>query len=184
MQSTIKIFLLFLILLPISSGCAARRTGDYSLWGTRGPYRGQVVDARTNLPIRGAAVVAAWYYELYAVVQTNTQFYDAVEVLTDDQGYFVVNAPEIERRAPSNTDFPVFTIFKPRYRFFKGWFADEKDMAERRNRPLLGVVKLEPNPIRGREAANENIPIYDDIPPEKIPNFVKAVKEYRSQIGR
>jgi hypothetical protein len=190
MKANIGILLFFLSMLPVSVGCAPVGSDDINqsyLRGSTGPYRGRIVDARTNLPVRGAIVVAVWEHRISQIVQTNTEFYDAVEVVTDEEGSFVVDAPQIERRAPPQTRFPDFIIFKPGYRFFKGWFADVKDMAQRQNRPLLGVVKLEPNPKTGRDAASENIPVLPqsyNIPPEKIPNFLKAVKEYRSQIGR
>jgi hypothetical protein len=187
MRSKLIVLIFIVNLLPVSVGYAQAESFDINesyLRGSIGPYRGRIIDARTNLPVRGAIVIAVWQRRISQFVQTNTEFYDAVEVVTDDEGYFVVDAPQIERRAPPQTRFPDFIIFKPGYRFFKGWFANEKDMAQRQNRPLLGVIKLEPNPITGRDAEYDNIPLYDNIPTEKMPNFLKAVKEYRSQIGR
>jgi hypothetical protein len=150
---------------------------EFYIQGTSGPYRGRVIDARTKQPISGAVVVAAWYRDVFALVQNNTEFYDAVEVLTDDQGYFVVDAPEIERRAPWRTSFPDFTIFKPGYKYYRGWFASEKEMAQRKNKPLLGVIELEPNVGRGRAARLRNFPPHGDVPNEKMPNLLRAEQE-------
>jgi hypothetical protein len=122
-------------------------------------------------------VLATLIYDVHALVQTNQQFYDAVEALTDDEGFFVVDAFEIERRAPWRTQFPEFTIFKPGYRYFKGWITSEKEMAQRKNKPLLGVVELEPNAGQGRAARLRNFPPYGDVPKEKMPNLLKAVQE-------
>ena len=123
-------------------------------------------------------VVAAWYYDVYALVQTNSKFHDAVEVLTDDKGFFVVDAPKIERRAPWRTGFPIFTIFKPGYRYFKGWFVSKKEMAQRRKKPLLGVVELKQISPRSRREKLRNHPHRPwGVPDEKITNFLKAVKE-------
>jgi hypothetical protein len=118
-------------------------------------------------------------------VQTNLEFYDAVEVLTDDQGFFVVNAPEIERRAPWRTLFPDFTIFKPGYLYFRGWFADKKEMAQRRTRPLLGIVSLELVAGKGRRKRLENAGVLPgDVPESKIPKLMKAHDEEIEAINK
>src|SRR5436309_7570496 len=70
------------------------------LRGPQGPYRGRVIDAQTKKPISGAIVVAVWYIDMPALVQRNQVFFDAMEVLTDTDGYFVVDALQIEQRAP------------------------------------------------------------------------------------
>lgn len=174
-------FVLNLVLMVFATMSCAMAVTDREregyIQGTEGPYRGRVVDARTKEPIRGAVVVAAWYYDVYAVVQTNQRFYDAVEVLTDEQGYFVVDAPEIERRAPSRTEFPVFTVFKPGYAYYQGWFASLENMARRKAKSVLGVVELEPNAGRGRTARLRNSPPHGDVPSGKIPNLLRAEQE-------
>jgi hypothetical protein len=175
-----KIVLTFVLTVFVTMSCAMAvvdREKEVYLQGTAGPYRGRVVDARTKEPIRGAVVVAAWYYDVYAVVQTNEQFHDAIEVLTDDRGHFVVDASEIERRAPSRTKFPVFTVFKLGYAYYRGWFGSLEDMARRKSKALLGVVELEPNAGRGRTARLRNSPPHGDVPPEKMPNLLGAERE-------
>lgn len=161
------------------------REREVYIQGTEGPYRGRVVDARTKEPIRGAVVVAAWYYYVYAVVESIEQFYDAIEVLTDDQGYFVVDAPNIERRAPSRTEFPVFTIFKPGFKYYRGWFVPVKEMAKRQAKPLLGVVELEPNVMKSKRERLRELPSrVSRIPDEKLPIFLKTLEDERERLLR
>jgi len=181
---------LCLVLIGVSAmSCAfgvSDREREAYVQGTEGPYRGRVVDARTKEPIRGAVVVAAWYYDVYAIVQTNTKFHDAIEVVTDDQGYFVVDAPEIERRAPWRTMFPIFTIFKPGYRFFEGWFVSEKEMDQRREKSLLGVVELKPISRGTKRDRLRNVPSAPLLLPssearEKVPRLLEAIEEQETK---
>jgi hypothetical protein len=162
----------------MANACAAqaREKGDEAyLHGTRGPYRGRVADATTKKPIAGAVVLAIWYYDVPALVQMNTQYHDALEVLTDSQGYFVVDAPAAENHAPARTTFPVFTIFKPGYVPFEGWLASPEAMADRQARPLLGVVELQrAEPGRNRSPFPGN-----QVPREKMPRLLKAIEEER-----
>jgi hypothetical protein len=176
---------LVMILAATSCGAGPVEEGEEAyLRGTRGPYRGRVIDAQTKGPIAGV-VVAAWHYDVPALVQTNTKFHDAVEVLTDAQGHFVVDAPDIERRAPTRTTFPVFTVFKPGYTYFQGWFAPPEEMAERRNRSLLGVVQLQRVTGQSRQQRLRNFPPdlrASDVPGEKIPQYLKALAEERASL--
>ncbi len=136
------LFSLLLIAMSVSS-CAAGvqseeelHVNEVYLRGSTGPYRGRVIDGKSKQPIAGAIVVAVWYRDVYALVQSNEIYYDAIEVVTDSQGYFVVDAPNIERRAPGNTKFPRFTVFKPGYTYFQGWFAEIDDLFKRRSKTI------------------------------------------------
>ncbi len=130
-RSDFRLSFVYLLLgVILATSCAAAtipREEEWYLRGPQGPYRGRVIDAQTKNPISGAAVVAVWNIDMPVLVERHSVVFDVVEVLTDTEGYFVVDAPEIEGRAPRNTKFPVFTIFKPGYRYFPGWFADHKD---------------------------------------------------------
>jgi len=179
------------LLMVTGMGCGPdpRREegGEVYLGGTQGPYRGRVIDAETQAPIGGAVVVAVWFHRVWALVQTNTMFHDALEVLTDANGYFVVNAPEIERRAPRRTRFPRFTVFKPGYGYFQGWFASPEAMADRQNREILGVVKLQRPTGLTRQERLRNFPpdlSTSDVPGEKIPKYLTALAEERESLPK
>jgi len=171
--------LALLIVAGMGCGPDPRREegGEVYLWSTQGPYRGRVIDAKTQAAIEGAVVVAVWYYDVFALVQTNTMFHDALEALTDAQGYFVVNAPVIERRAPRQTRFPVFTIFKPGFLPFEGWFASPEAMAKRQSNDLLGVVELK----RAEPGKNRSPFPGALVPMEKTPLLLRAMEGERGR---
>ena len=150
-----------------------------------GPYRGQVLDAATKQPIAGAVVAAIWYYSSSTVGGDLQHFHDALEVFTDAQGYFTVDAPAIERRAPRRTIFPDFTIFKPGYTYFKGWFAPPEAMADRRNQTLLGTVELKP--LTNRKERLESwraLEAFQGSDAEaRVPLLIKALGEERRALG-
>jgi hypothetical protein len=150
-----------------------------------GPYRGQVLDAVTKQPIPGVVVVAVWYYSSPTVGGDVQHVHDALETVTDAQGHFLIDAPTIERSAPRRTSFPDFTFFKSGYRYFKGWFASPEAMADRRNRPLLGVVEL--TPLTDRK---ERLESWRDVSAlrsfeadKRLPVFLNALAEERRALG-
>lgn len=180
-----SVMLALTLLVSLSPGCvqgASSIDDEVRLRGT-GPYRGQVLDAATKQPIVGAVVVTVWYYSSSTLAGDRTHFYDALEVLTDMQGTFVVDAAAIERRAPSRTSFPDFIVFKPGYLYFKGWFASPAAMADRRKQAVLGTVELKP--VTDRKERLDNLPPAAglEIPREKVPLFMKALAEERKALG-
>jgi hypothetical protein len=83
--------------------------------GYHGPYRGRVVDAETGLVIPGAVVVLVWSRVVATIVQSNTYFYEACEVLTDANGEFVIDPRTVESDAPSKVLRPYLDAFHPGY---------------------------------------------------------------------
>ena len=162
------------------------RVLEMYLRGSVGPYRGRVIDAKTKAPIAGAIVVAVWYEDVYAFVQTNERYYDALEVVTDSQGYFVVDAPNIERRAPRRTKFPVLTIFKPNYTSYEGWLARVDELFQRQKKSLLGTVELESISHLNRQEKISRLPLFHpavrEIPVSKVPRYLKALTDYESSL--
>ena len=54
----------------------------------RGPFKGRVVDAETLQPIQGAVVFVEWSRGVITLVEAQSEYYDAAEVLTDEKWYF------------------------------------------------------------------------------------------------
>ena len=165
----------------------AEGADEVYLRGSAGPYRGRVIDAKTKAPIAGAIVVAVWYEDVSALVPMNTRFYDAVEVVSDSQGYFVVDAPDIERRAPHRTRFPWLTIFKPEYTYYTGWLASATDQFRRQKKSLLGTVELISISHLNKKNQLRQLPSglpTADVPREKYPRFMKALNDQREILSR
>ena len=55
-----------------------------------GPYRGRVIDAETKQPLEGAVVLAIWETKTPGVAGYGYSYLDSEEVLTDENGRFVV----------------------------------------------------------------------------------------------
>jgi len=183
--------ILFAILLAVtlltSYVSGAEGADEVYLRGSAGPYRGRVIDAKTKAPIAGAIVVAVWYEDVSALVPKNTRFYDAVEVVSDNQGYFVVDAPDIERRAPQRTRFPWLTIFKPEYTYYTGWLASAADQFRRQKKSLLGTVELVSISHLNKKNQLRQLPSglpTTDVPREKYPRFIKALEYQREILSR
>lgn len=175
------------LLLSLVPGCVFGTSSideRVRLRGT-GPYRGQVLDAVTKQPIHGVVVVAVWYYSSPTLGGDVQHLHDALETVTDEQGHFLIDAPAIERSAPRRTSFPDFTFFKPGYRYFKGWFASPDAMADRRNRPLLGMVELTPLTDRKErlESWREVSALRSFEADKRLPLFLNALAEERRALG-
>ena len=157
------------------------------LRGSEGPYRGRVIDAQTKKPIKEVIVVALWYYHRWHPVHLVSTYHDALEVVTDDQGYFIIDAPQIERRAPSRTKFPEFVLFKPGYSSFRGSLASERELVRRKQIPLLGTVELERIDHLSKEEQGYNLPFNptnSHVPRAKIPRFAKALSDHEEALAR
>ena len=114
-----KLLWVMTIALVLSSGLVSLALAD-------GPYRGRVIDAETKEPIEGAAVVAVWIREVFAIIQSNQHFAYAHEVLTNENGEFEMPGLPWSRRATLflnpfdwlDRGQPEFYILKPGY----GWY--------------------------------------------------------------
>ena len=93
-------------------------------------YRGRVADAETRQPLAGAVVLAVWYQETPVAPHGPAKdYHDALELLTDANGEFVV---------PERTHFtfigkilePEFVVYSPGYASFPGLGAWPQDSRE------------------------------------------------------
>ncbi len=62
--------------------------GCMSMCRIDGPYAGRVVDAETMQPLAGVVVLGVWYKYYPNVAGSSSEFYDSVELRTDNKGEF------------------------------------------------------------------------------------------------
>ena len=107
---------MFLVLISLW-GCSATAPGDYDPSGT---YHGKVVDAETGESLKGAVVVVVWYKKPAISMNGPQYFHKAVEVLTDTDGNFSVDASRGIDWNPGTylLKKPSFVIFKPGFAAF------------------------------------------------------------------
>jgi hypothetical protein len=156
-----------------------------------GPFRGRIVDAETGQPIQGAVVLMIWYELVYAVVQTNMEFYDAKEAVSGPDGTF-----EIPRLSPPFFTFriyrPSWTLFAPGYEFHRQVVTPQTGQA------LVAPTVIEMRRLKTREERLKNLPsipgafysadpsggaLRKIAPREKIANFLRVLNEEETALG-
>jgi hypothetical protein len=103
------IFIFFTLNLAL---CALTMSADAA-----GPWKGKIIDIETKEPLEGVVVVAVWERVYRTPAGPSSYFYEAKEVLTNNDGRY-----EIPAYTPINL-FPIisfmrgpkFIIFKPEY---------------------------------------------------------------------
>jgi len=146
------------------------------------PYRGKVVDAETGGPITGAVVIAVWEREFTGAGGRLHEFYDAQEVLTDQAGEFVLDASEIEARAPYNTRWPAFRIYKPGYGFYPRYQVSPTIIPRDAFRQEVTVVRL--RRLLTKEERLENLNVQFSLIPEgKQKQLLRAINAERRALG-
>ena len=118
-----RIFYLIMVILSLGFGITPAFSSTGSIYYSDGPWKGTVIDAETKEPIEGAVVVAVWKKVYGGSPAGNISgFLDAIEVLTNKDGRFVIpkfwkfNVLPLIRWF----DGPEFEIFKPGYTAFPG----------------------------------------------------------------
>lgn len=175
----------WLVLVPGLLGLAVLALGARPA-GAAGPWRGQVVDAETGQPLEGVIVVAIWDKLSPGVIHPRRDFHDALEVVTDSEGRFVIPARSLTTLNPFvNFEGPETYMFKSGY-----------GLGPIRNLPPGGnrddVYKLmerdvaifELRPLKTHAERLEGIrrrPIL--VPDSYLPRYLKAVGEERVRLG-
>ncbi|MCI0484918.1 MAG: carboxypeptidase-like regulatory domain-containing protein [candidate division NC10 bacterium] len=161
------------LMLGVVSGCTTTAEA-VEKWG---PFRGQIVDVETGEPIAGAVVLAIWIELVDALVQTNTQFYDAREAVTGPDGRF-----EISRRKPP---FFTFRILEPEFKVFAPGYAEDRWVVT----PPTGQALVDPTVIEmhrlktGEELRQKSRGYPSYVPEERIPEFIRAINAERAMLG-
>jgi hypothetical protein len=109
-----RIFLIMAIMLAIST-FSNRSIYWFLYWD--GPYYGQVVDADTGEPIKGASVAGIWQFETYTLfIASETHFANAKETVTDEDGKFTIPLTfAFTSRPTSVLEKMKLVVFKPGY---------------------------------------------------------------------
>jgi len=169
------VFLLFLILLIPSAGCASEQ----------GPWHGKVIDAETKQPIEGAVVVAVFHKSSIALGSGPVDyFYAAKETLTDKNGEF--NIPVFKYyhiSLISGIKKPEFTIFKPGYGSFPYYQISPQETPY--DLFLKGAVVELPK-ITDKNKRLEILSSTEgriDTPYKKVPIFIKLINEENANLG-
>jgi hypothetical protein len=171
------IFPLAVILLPILFLVVWFNVPYYYL----PPFEGKVIDAETEQPISGAAVLAVYYGEYPSIAGASTYAIDAQETLTDEKGEFKI--PEVKDWFGEHPGTPVeanLIIFKPGY----GAFPRHKDAR------MAGIGKGWPPPskyvvyelpkLKTRKEREQNVIL---MRKHAYPLYLKAINEERKSLG-
>jgi len=158
----------------VVSGCATS-AGAVEKWG---PFKAKVVDAETGQPIAGAVVLAIWIELVDALIQTNTQFYDAREAVTGPDGLF-----EIPRlKAP----FFTFRVLEPEFKIFAPGYAEHRwVVTPPTGKTLIDPTVIEMRRLKTREERLEALRRADSVsvPPDKRCLLTRAVNKERRSLG-
>jgi hypothetical protein len=107
-----KVYLFFILLILMNqTGCLYAVRYD-------GPYHGKVVDEQTREPIEGVVVLGSWWVYHFDVGGGHSTYHDAREVVTDNNGDFVVKGEGL--RILSSLQPMSFVIYKSGYTYFQG----------------------------------------------------------------
>lgn len=175
-------------LLLLASGCGidAGFPPGYYLEGTRGPYRGRVVDAETKAPLQGAVVVATWWRDRITLIERTMALHTARETLTDANGEFTLDARDVEDNAPPRTLPPQFVIFLPGYGAFPWGHASPQGRTDTLFRGTVTTVEL-PKMTGAKDRRDQSTRFspytLSNRPFAEIPQFVRLYNEELKSFG-
>ncbi len=134
-----------------------------------GPFRGQVVDAETGVPIADANVMVSWRIRRLSLADTVSSFFDARETVTDAQGRF-----ELPRLWPLWT----LNVMEPGIGYFApGYVATAREITPPDGVPFVDptVIKMQPQKTQEERCRRQPGGVLHD----KAPLFREAVDKYR-----
>ena len=164
-------------------------------------YHGTVVDSGTVAPLQGAVVVVVWHRKPIVTMDGPQYFHRAVEVLTDADGKFSVDAsPGIDWNPFTHVlKEPRITIFKPGFGPFPVAHVSPPRFVERFGQKYrVGLNELNEELLRGAVVALPKLKTGDElrkftdpahmlistlVPPENIPNLMRLIDVQRQSLG-
>jgi hypothetical protein len=112
--------------------------------------------------------------------------YAVREVVTDADGLFVINAKEVEERAPRRTWYPEFVIFMPGYGSFprlqrapRGFTGGVFEGAG----TVVQLPRLESRDDRRSNLSRVTPNSFTDKPFTDLPELIKKINEERAWLG-
>ena len=179
-----------LILILVAGAYVVTRIG-----GEVPVYRGTVVDGATKAPLEGTVVLVVWYRKPIITMDGPRYFQNAVEVLTDAEGKFSVDAGPGINWNPFTylLKRPHILIFKPGYGRWRFQGADTWEYYEGADRLRAARAQLEGDgavmelpPLRTRKERREFLGHAEptgQIPPSHMPRYLKAFDQERVFLG-
>ncbi|MGA8178451.1 MAG: hypothetical protein WB792_00225 [Desulfobacterales bacterium] len=169
-----------LFLLIVFSGCSPF---DYE-----NDYKGKIIDADTGKPIEGVVVLGIWFKSYISPAGSSEKFYDAREVVTDNNGEFSV--PGMGLLIFSNIVEPMdVLIFKAGYEYLGVWswrpFVENsipnKNIKWKDNMAIIPLKKLT---MKERKKIGDPHPsLPGRIPDAKIKLMLKEINKDRRERG-
>lgn len=141
-----------------------------------GPFRGQIVDGETGVPIAGAAVLVIWRENVPNPVQGASKFYDAREAVTDGEGRF-----EVPRLSPP---FFSFRIERPNITYFApGYAPDREVVTPPEGEPFVAPTVVQMQRLKTKDELWRKRRSRPYIPEEKMVGFIRAINVERKMLG-
>jgi hypothetical protein len=159
---------------------------DRYLGRPRGPYRAQVVDAQTKAPLADAVVVALWRRDRVYPFHLVSENYAVRETVTDAEGRFLLDATDVEERAPRRTYHPEFIIFLPGYGSYP-WFQVAPTGFTggifERSGTVVELPHLEGHEARRRHLRRFDPYGYSETPFKDLPELMRRLNAESISIG-
>jgi hypothetical protein len=148
-----------------------------------GPYEGRVIDADTDKPIEGVVVLGVWYKEHPGPGGAVSEYYDAMETVTDKNGEFKING--LGLLVMSNV-LPVnILVFKAGYEYESGfWTALKKHPRKIRWEGDKAIIPL--TKLTVEERRKQGTPSFPSQAYEKkrMPLLIKEINKEEKVFGR
>jgi len=160
MKKNVLLALITVMVIIISLGCESAIRYD-------GPYKGRIIDADTGEPIEGVVVLGEWNSEHITPGGAVSEYYDARETVTDNNGEFSITGQGL--LIASNVTPMNVLIFKAGYEYLKTtWLGLKVDGILRQKVKWEGntaIIPLKTSTVEERRTD----PLYPPTPPTAAP---------------
>jgi hypothetical protein len=166
--------LINIIVILLIAGCASAVRYD-------GPYKGQVIDADTGKSIEGVVVLGVWYKQNPGPGGAVSEYYDAMETVTDKNGEFKIKG--LGLLVMSNIIPMDVLIFKAGYEYESGlWSALKKYAKEIKWEGEKAIIPLKKLTMEERkEKRPPSRPSL--VPDEKMRKLTEEISKERMSLG-